>query len=573
MDRRSFISNFLKSFLLIATPISSKAFSLLRFNNKKYILVSMFESPPRWMFDSIIRPTKNHEFHDNEMITNEFSDLEKGVQTKLNLYEYKNYLIPSIWKSEITLSSGKTIKLSDLLDNSFLVRGVNMRQDGHPLNSMKLEAAAVGATSLGGMLAQNSNTHFPAIGISGVEAAKEKSLVNAFKTPNGDFAVSFNEVDKNKGSYIEQLFDAFGKTNPFTLKKKSVGESLSNIINKYTATNLDKEKNLLLDQKIKRIESLPIEKIKTEFETIKNKYSKIVTSSIQEKNISGVNDRYISGLKLPQTFKLKNKDEVIVDEYLGHYKLDDYYLGNVDLRDVFQKADIPTLSSQFAIAELSLKYGLTNVVLFNVDPVSNLNFKDSVYIWDVRYKINGDEITFFSQKDERYNSDGGEVLNIDGHNVGLYVGIIGYNLYFKAVAASLLEFREFLKSHSDINGNFFDQTLIHLTSEFERAPRKDYGGTDHGWRGHTSTFISGMVKNFEVVGNITARSKHVDLEKPMTWGECGDIESLERELSYNDIVTSIASVLGIDSPAQGKKVFELKDGKITAVIKDCKNLA
>jgi hypothetical protein len=526
----------------------------------KYVLVSLFESPPRWLFDLVLKPTPESPLVPHVAIGTEFKRSVGQDRIEGDL-EYKTvdiqgFQFSSIWTKPMPVEGGWK-PMSALLENALIVRGCDMRQDGHPLNSMKLEAAGPDDVSLGGMLAEKSPAYFHALGISGLQAAREKSLVSAFKTPSGKPAIALRESENPRETYIDQLFAPYLSANRQVLASVAETESFAKILRDHIKPRLEATRAQEVRQAIRDISKLPLESIAAEYRAAERRYADLVRRAIHESPLEGVNDRPVPGLKLPMTFPLKDPEQVKIDDYIGAYKLDDHYVGNADLRSMFREAVIPSLSHQFALSETAIKHGLSDVILFNVDPIQRLVFEDSYRKKDVKWKIRGQEITIFNDGD-RYRSKGrGETMNVDGHNVGSIIGLLGYSLYFRAVAACLNDFIERLKTIPSAGGSMFDETVIHLTAEFERCPRGDLGGTEHGWKGHTSTIFSGRVPKLDVIGNIHVSVTEESWKDRGTWGHGAPLDETGRVISYNDIICSLAGVLKVPTPIQGHKLFGL----------------
>jgi hypothetical protein len=565
--RRKFLSQALFALAGLLFPKSALARKLqpppskvpLSAPTRKYVLVSLFESPPRWLFDLVLKPTPDSPMVPHAVIGTEFQRRFESGQPEGAL-EYKTvdiqgFQFSSIWAKPMPVDGGAWKPMSALLENALIIRGCDMRQDGHPLNSMKLEAAGPDDVSLGGMLAEKSQAYFHALGVSGLQAAREKSLVSAFKTPSGKPAIALRESENPRETYIDQLFAPYLSANRKGVASVTESESFARILREHIRPRLGASRTQEVRQAIRDISKLPLASIVAEYRAAERRYADLVRRSLHESPLEGVNDRPVPGLKLPRTFPVKDRNHVKLDDYIGAYKLDDHYVGNADLRSVFREAVIPSLSHQFALSEMAIKHGLSDVVLFNVDPIQRLVFGESYRKKDVKWEIKGEEITIYHEGGHYRSQGRGETMNVDGHNVGSVIGLLGYSLYFRAVAACLNDFIERLKAMPSASGSMFDETVIHLTAEFERCPRGDLGGTEHGWKGHTSTVLSGRVPKLEVIGNIHASVTEEGWKDRGTWGHGAPLDETGLVISYNDIVCSLADVLEVRTPIQGYKLF------------------
>ena len=570
MNRRWFLRRTFQAWLASQLPLLSP---LLRLSGaaepppsrklNRYVLISMFESPPRWMFDFPLQRTGSAQFVPHPAMGTEFDTptvTPGGVKTprlKMASVPRAGFDWPSLWSKPIPLSGGGWGELSRHLPEFALIRGCDMRQDGHPQNSMRLEAATPGEISLGGLIAEGSPTPFGAIGMSGTEAAGERSLISAFRMPSGRALQTFDETDVARNPYIDQLLRPFeGATEPKDEERfhELLGEHLAP-----RDGTLLKQISRETSPALARIRKLPLREIRADYEAAEKRYRDLVHRAFHDKPLAGVMDAPVPGLRLPCRFPRPAK-AFENDDFLGAWKMDDHYVGSEDLRTVFRRVSNKTLSHQFAMVETALIHQLADVLLFNVDPPAELEFKDSYRVNRVRSRNVGDQIEFYTE-DPPYSSPTrpgeGEVLNIDGHNVGSAIGLMGYSLYYRALAACIVELKSRLARAGgrQPGGSVFDETLIHLTSEFERRPRSDLGGTDHGWRGHTSTLISGRIRGTEVIGNIRTRSPEGRGERECTWGEGAPLQANGRVLAYSDIAATLAHLFQVAPPAPGLKLL------------------
>lgn len=541
-----------------------KATETLGVSRKNYILFSLYESPPRWLFDLLLAPQSTDEVISNPMIGTQFIKKGQDFEIVNKLIDWKNWRVPSLWDELIPTSQGHEVKLGSIFDQSLIIRGCDMNQDGHDVNSMKLEAPALGKISLGGVLADLSNSFFPAIGMAGKEAEKQKSVVSAFRSPNGLRAFAINE-SLSDVEYIEQLLNPFLDKEDQFKAASSTEKEFFNLLNHYVLKTSNDRKHY--KSEIDRLKSLPLSDIIKYFKSSKQKYEKLVSKARTDKSISGVFDHEIRGVKLPITLKLKEGDKYPrVENYLGIYRNDDLIVGDQDLREIFNEATIESIGAQMAMAETVLKYDLSKVILINIDPLVNLKFKSSYHLEDIEHQLDGDMVTFKVKSGVSKNKINEQfALNTDAHNVGSIISLLGFSLYFKIFATCVREFINVLNSEFDEQGkSLFQKSVLHLASEFERIPKKNLCGSDHGWNGHTSTIISGLFNELHVIGNIYVNNikneKEGKNDMAGTWGEGAPLPGVDRIMRYNDVVSTIAGFLDIPSPVGGAKLAFM-DGK------------
>ena len=80
----------------------------------------------------------------------------------------------------------------------------------------------------------------------------------------------------------------------------------------------------------------------------------------------------------------------------------------------------------------------------------------------------------------------------------------------------------------------FDDTLIHVASEFNRSPLYNARGSDHGFNGSGCSLYSGRIENPILIGNI----KNDEMEQYQgEWGVC------EKSWNTKDIHNVITKIL------------------------------
>lgn len=534
----------------------------------KYVLITMYESPPRWLMDSLLKPFDDNNLTTNPKIGTRFFDLSNPFEPKL---EYKTVKIsginfPMIWDEPIPSTNGKNVKLSKLANNLINIRGCNMNRDGHDANNIALETPNVGQETFCGKIADAKDSLFPAISLCGAEVDKDKSVSTSFYSRKGLKPIGTENDDPN---YFEQIFNIFTKKNISGLTSLDDQIKVKKIFNDES----DFSQIESVQKKLKKIESINFNQMYQDYLASHKKYEKLVKKSIQRQKINGVTDIAVKGLVLPQEFKVIN-DEINPDDYLGAYKVDDIYIGNENIEDAFHTANMPTLANQFAILELSIKYNLSNAHMVMIDPMSGLTFKNSYEVNKVKWRRNSDKVTFYYD-DTLYNSVKGklEYLNTDAHNVGTYIGLIGWSKFYMAVMSCVTEFVTFSESF-DPKRNHFNDLLIHLTSEFEREPKHNHSGSEHGWTGHTSVLLSGKIHGTHVLGNIYSNSNQdTDMfENSGTWGKGALVKEIGRTIRYVDILQSMANLIGVESPIKGFELFKVVNGKVQLNIERAKNV-
>lgn len=541
LDRRKFLKTLFLSSLCNGLSIPTFANpSKTQFN---YLQINFAGGPARWLFDNPVAPFKDSGFVPNEMIVNEFTN--KGQTAEVSSLKYKRvkvngHIMPAFWEEKLKLSKGMT-SASNLLDNALIVRGCHMKNDGHALNNRKLSAPIPGHESIPGLLAdKHGDFLFPAVNIVG-DSGIAGTAAGAFKGSGDSIQV---DIPQNHDAPLEHLLTPY-------LKLK----------------NSDNEWSDIIESELGNSYKLDFLKIVQEYKMAVTRYRIAIDHALKVEEFGNIGERYVNGINRRNlTLNGFTKEEA---KYLNH----DYLICNKDFRSILKTAKIEKLAEQFATAELLLTEGLSGNICINVNTITNLFYENSYEKDQVERIIDGVGDTKFKFNLSPNSYTGSRKANsfqLDSHDTGLLPNLfLNYALY-KAVSSGIAELKNAL-----IKAKVFDKTLIHIASEFDRDPRPDCSGSEHGWNGHLSTFISGSIQGMKVIGNTYVQS-HKDsfYKKNGTWGQGAPLKELgNRPMVYGNIASSLADVLGVKSPTRNDKpVFTVKRGKIVPLIDEAKNI-
>lgn len=150
-------------------------------------------------------------------------------------------------------------------------------------------------------------------------------------------------------------------------------------------------------------------------------------------------------------------------------------------------------------------------------------------------------------------------FNHDSHSEDALVNTLSTTFFNLAMGACLNE----LKSQFTTAG-VYDDTLIHISGEFNRNPRADGSGNDHGYKNGSSTFFSGAIKKFQVIGNTSINSG--SNSHPGTYGVKAS-NPVYGELNLGHVAASVATMLKTASPVTSNpSLVEEKNGEITSLL-------
>ncbi|OIQ19527.1 MAG: hypothetical protein BM556_03320 [Bacteriovorax sp. MedPE-SWde] len=539
ISRRNFIKSIMLSSICGGLPLDILAKSSEPSFN--YIQINFAGGPARWLFDNPIAPKKSSKFGKHQMIVNSFDNAGSSANISALNYKTENisgWQMPYFWKNELSLD-GKTIQASSLLDNCLIVRGCHMRNDGHSLNNRKLSAPTPGHLSIPGMLADNMKAKiFPAVnlvgdsGVAGVAGGTFRSVGQAIQ-------IDTPQNHKDPFSYLIKPFLSLGnmKGEWSGLIKSELGDNFKN----------------------------DYFKMQQRYNNLVKKYKLIIESNIVADGMVNIGERKVQSIS---NFTNGNFTEDHA-KYLNH----DYLVCNNDMRTMLSTAKIEGLAEQFATTEVLVTEGLCGNISINVNTISNLYYENSYKKDSVFRKINGIGDTKFTFKSNEKSYTGSKKENsfqLDSHDTGLLPNLfLNYALY-KSVSACMAQLKLSL-----IKSKQYEKTLIHLASEFDRDPRPDCSGSEHGWNGHISSFYSGAIKGLKVIGNTYIQSPGESYYKENgTWGQGAPVKELgDRPIVYGNIASSIADILGVKTPSENDKpIFYKEKGIIKTLIDEVDNV-
>jgi hypothetical protein len=548
MDRRNFLFSNFKMMVLtglmpsISSCIKSDMMNPLSFDpTGSYVQFNMYGAPPRWIFDNFLQPTQNHKTISQAMVGTIFDNDHGDVKMKLT--SKNGYLVPSFWDRK--WKDGRST--STLLNNMITVRGIDSNAGGHPKGSIKTIRPDFGKQSIHGLISDHLQTPLPSM-ICGSNPA-----VRAYHSSkrNGIFA------DLSSDSIMRQILspfvlaekkNLFGKNNN---RDKILKESISNLKkvfgeDKYIS-NIRSTLELFIDN---------IDPFIYEYDLLVEKYKKLI-----QMNIMGFEKLGISKLNFPILDESKFKKGIKEEEW-GRYKIDhDNFLRGDNIEEMFSTVDLGYMPHQFAACEFLLTRGLTNNVMISTPNEMGYMMCQCLNI------SNLSKDSFIKNKSVSHPQKMIKVT-MDTHHTGTIIQTIASTKFFQGLSVCIDEFSRSLRKIKMGNSDLFSKSLFHLTSEFERIPQEFQVGSDHNDHSHTSTFISGAINNFKIIGNI-----NIGDNKLGTIGTAGIMKDLNRTLLPKDIYHSVCEFMKIEAPLpRSKNIIKWENETIVPNISECENV-
>jgi hypothetical protein len=220
---------------------------------------------------------------------------------------------------------------------------------------------------------------------------------------------------------------------------------------------------------------------------------------------------------------------------------------SVDLRSMMPSFDVHGLANEFALSELAFRHQLSSAIVMS--PRSSLTATlpatvDANNIRAIQDPVtNTTTFSIISGTPQDRQSH----IPLDAHNVGSLMTLLAFTAFYRGLAACVYEFSR------AIGSEVFEKTVIEIASEFNRSPRVDCVGSDHGFNGTTFSLFSGSIDGTHCIGDIYSEPPNSSGSRgfnPGTWGWGAGMASLGGiKLNQGNILSSLAALFGVASPA------------------------
>ena len=502
------------------------------FQDIKFISLVMAGGAPRYYWDLPVQPNGDDALVFNPMVVNKFVNNGSTIKAEYATTKVGDYYMPHVWSGNIATTAG-VVPMSALGQNMMIMRGIDLQIDSHPIDRERQIAPVPGGISITGLVADHATTPIPAVGRNGGG--------NFYR---GEKGIAYVEL-----AGTNPLTSALSPFSPLssmkTINNGSVESAIDAALMRMSARSADKSKFLpstfATRFNAKKMMMKSFGNLQANYNSLVAKYRALISRSFEAKDslsLAGVDDMAIPALGT-------NPFRVLEAEYLT----------GSDIRTLTDAmTGITNLAEGMAIAEFMVTQGLSSSVNIQSDSFTNV-FYQSVY----------NKTSKVTRTGVRGNH------SMDVHFTGSHAGTIIFSRYYRAVSACLYELIAQLKSvQAGYGQNLFDRTVLSVTSEFNRIPRTDGSGADHGWQGSNFTVLSGMIDNLTVVGNVKT-----DVDARGTWGLAGPMEELNgREAIIGNASSTVSALLEVKTPTPNDQAFAYKDnGKMKLAIKSLKNVA
>jgi hypothetical protein len=467
--------------------------------DKYYVGINFHGGPARWMFDLPLykNSTEYSSFSSttpNPMVITGWETNNTGsgggLEGKYELIDMLGMKVPPIW-------TGK----SSLLDNTIFVRGLK-NLSIHPAWESQF-MPRLGSLSIPGIISNYASSTVPCInfGVPSIPLGNSSGNNAHIVEYNG----AWSEINATKSRVIpKELILPFKQITsvPFSENSdqmKDIRKALKKIAisNNFNNKALYQSQGEAKDAMLGGLEYI-VENFVTAFEEYQNAHRDAMNTII-----TGLDDR-------PLKSNSSAVDKALFSEYI-----------NSDFTDIIKciRKGNSTATNNQLCAGLALAETLIN---------SQVKISRS-------FVLNGGTLFLASEAG---------LLDHDGHGMGAAPSCLFYSKFFQGVINSLDLFK------SRIGNSNFSNTLIHLSSEFNRSARFSGDGSDHGGDGSNTTIITGITPGKKILGEVDYSKENDHESYRGIWGQSSN------EFSSEMVSNLIEYILGVPS---GKMTFKSDD--------------
>jgi hypothetical protein len=488
-------------FSTILGGVSQKAWAeSLGLKPRNWVQIHESGAPARYMCDSFLTPYSSDKFDRNPMLATRFKNQGgRYIGGEYETFERHGIQVPTMWTYDLPTPNDGYRPMSDLLPHFLSIQGVTTRNAGHS-GSANWSFLAPGAKkSTTALSADASDAPFAAINLQAsgfaFRSTENKSALQL--SPSGNVAAALLDPFRPMGSTQFRanrgaIKEAYNRLLPSLDEVARAGHPGAEAL----IQNRDASLSLL---------EMNFNDLTTEWNALFNKYQALVRRAIYDpsKPLVGLNDLPIGegGSGAPGLYNIVPTEDNVLSLHLS-----------TDMRSaVDARTNMPGLANSFAFTEFVLKRKLSSSISFTT----------------------GGGIGPFVRESDLVAAAS---MGNDQHSAGFYPSLYFNVLHHRAVYACLMELVEQLKG-----ANLFSDTVISLSGDFNRNPRVDMTGSDHGFTGKGFAFLSGAFNGPLIVGNLRN-------DERKGWGAGGVIPQLGRQLTLIDTAVTIAHFLRVPPP-------------------------
>jgi hypothetical protein len=565
---------------------------------RNFVNIGIFGAPPRWYWDLPLFPYSGASgtVTNNGGVVSRFSgsvaasgsDPGRYTSSSYAVHSFGGLSLPHLWSASIPTSGGSTAAMTNLAQNMAILRGVRQVGDGHDFLHGKFLRPDSSGPSVHGILADQSSAYLPAVQLinSGMDFSNFFSSRIGAALSNGTIA----------GSPLDTLLQPFMRTtaNPFGGSGTSLisrRDAIEGVMNEAldliaeTAKSAAPGSDALFSARSKAETFLneAIEDFTSEFETLRAKYMNLIrrcadwSTSGSPGIITGLTDQHISTYARDDSAGYMHRYNQF--NFNSGTLIEASTPGGADLRKLIKAktsdytsstASAPTdttyssgMHEAFAVTEFLLSRGYSSSISVALAGMTNIGLNDAAFTSQLYQSV-----TSTSESTRTRKSGILSTLTFDEHAAsggGKHVSLLMNSLFFFQLSSCLYELSQ------SIGTSGYENTVIHVSSEFSRAPHQDGWGSEHGVYAGVSSIFSGAIKNPVVVGNTTMHPSATSSTYAYygQWGVGGltEVQSTQTHLSAGHVASTLSHLLRIDSPTPNFSPLLVESGgEVTSAV-------
>lgn len=427
---------------------------------RNYINVMMPGAPSRFVFDHWLRISESDpSLIANPMVATKYvSSGGRAVGLEYATFNYNGVMVPHMFSHNVSSGDGTQRPLTDLLNNTLVIRGYGSGLDGHPFNAQQQQAPVGGISSLAGCAADYSKKYFEAIqwpnrGAYSAYTSMEGKALNKIPgaTPLASLMEGFGAASAPAARNVRERNVAAFEQASAVLKSHANSEN-------FGASSLNNN----LDNALALLKK-GANGIDGYWNQAVERYKNLIQNSMRASGLLGISDSPLISDEsvLWRCFTVAGTTLVMSKDY--------------DLRTgVSTMTPAALMAEGFALAEYIIKEGLGTSIEIWVPEIPN--------------------VTLMAQGETTTSI---HAISPDMHETGAMSSLLICTAFYRGLAAAILELSRQLGS------NGWSQTVLQVMGDFARSARTDGSGSDHGFNQMVTSVYSGAITNGPfVVGNI-----------------------------------------------------------------------
>lgn len=503
---------------------------------RNYVQINFYGAPSRLSFDSLLKPYDDSLFIPHPFVANKIIRQDANDKTRFEL-EYATTKInglnmPHLWSELVPGSDGNLHRLSELLENSLFIRGCRLDFEGHPLNGIQQISPVQGGLSLNGVIGDHSKSFISSVSVGSNPVSRafksEKSLL--LEVPPGEH----NYADYIlKPFLLEEVNDLFSDGR--------LPAAFDDIAKNYPAEFKDIAE--LRKQSLKYFQK-NIDQFTHDFSKLQAKYTQLIKLAIE----SDAHFNVVSP-RLPLTVEGKKS----LKEILGPFSIEEKFFGDLDLHALIKSGEFNYWAQEFALCEFLLVNNICQSVLIcppkeTGDLITNCSAASMLHFQQIEEVYNSQtNRTTLNLKSGAQIDKIKQTFPMDAHDTGVLFDVLTTKQFFRAISTCLFELISQLKKTKINDKSLFDETVIHLASEFDRNPSQDGYGSSHLPLSNPTSIFSGCLKGPSVIGNIYAGTLQKNDEEYFgTIGVGAPVKELGTSVKIGNISSTLSTLLRVN---------------------------